>query len=39
VAAEDLSWVVAYCSSPFRNPNGARFVDCDIVRDPSRWGE
>lgn len=35
---EDLASIVEYCGSPFRNPASARFVDCDIVLDPSRWG-
>ena len=27
------------CNSPFLNPAGAAFIDCDVVRDPSQWGE
>jgi hypothetical protein len=37
--AEDAVTLIEYCWSPFRNPAGARFVDCDVVRDPARWGE
>ena len=27
-----------YCMSPFRNPAGAAFVDCEVLRDPATWG-
>ena len=27
------------CASPFLNPAGAAFIDCEVVRDPSQWGE
>jgi len=36
--ASDLAFLLEYCWSPFRNPAGVRFVDCDVVTDPSRWG-
>ncbi|MGM0575219.1 MAG: hypothetical protein ACQEXJ_05770 [Myxococcota bacterium] len=36
---EYIAFVLEYCWSPFRNPAGATFVDCDVVRDPTRWGE
>jgi len=36
---EDIAFLLEYCWSPFWNPDGARFVDCEVVRDPSRWGE
>jgi formylglycine-generating enzyme required for sulfatase activity len=36
---EDLATLVEYCWSPFTNPAGAMLVDCDIIRDPTRWGE
>ena len=39
VRIEDIAFVLEYCWSPFKNPAGARFVDCDIVADPGRWGE
>jgi hypothetical protein len=28
-----------YCMSPFRNPAGASFVDCEVLRDPATWGQ
>ncbi|MBM4394335.1 MAG: hypothetical protein FJ087_01440 [Deltaproteobacteria bacterium] len=37
--ASDLATVIEYCFSPFRNASGARFIDCDVVLDPSRWAE
>lgn len=36
--AEDMTSLIEYCGSPFRNPAGAVFVDCDVVLDPTRWG-
>lgn len=36
---EELTMLLEYCWSPFRNPAGAEFVDCDVVRDPARWGQ
>jgi hypothetical protein len=35
---EDFSTLLEYCWSPFKNPAGARFVDCAVVADPTRWG-
>ncbi len=35
-----VQWFAAlfeYCISPFQNPAGAAFVDCEILRDPSTW--
>ena len=34
---EDMALVMEYCWSPFRNPAGVEWVDCELVRDPSRW--
>lgn len=28
-----------YCMSPFQNPAGQAFVDCDVLRDPDTWAE
>ncbi len=28
-----------YCASPLKHPQGAVFIDCDILMDPARWGE
>jgi hypothetical protein len=39
VRVEELTLLLEYCWSPFRNPAGARFVDCSRVADPRRWGE
>lgn len=35
--AEDMATLIEYCGSPFRNPDGARFIDCDKVLDPMQW--
>jgi len=37
VNIEDMFYVFEYCFSPFKSANGARIVDCDIVRDKSKW--
>jgi hypothetical protein len=37
VAIEDVAWALAYCYSPLRNGSGAKVVDCEIIRDPSKW--
>jgi len=34
---EDMFFVFEYCFSPYRAKNGASFVNCDIVKDPSKW--
>lgn len=34
---EDLGQLFEACWTPFVNPAGARWVDCDVVRDPTRW--
>jgi len=36
---EEIAFLLEYCWSPFRNPAGRAIVDCDIVRNPSAWGE
>lgn len=38
VSVRDLEFLVQYCYSPFRNPDGVSPVDCDIVKDMSKWG-
>ncbi len=35
---EDFATLLEYCWSPFKNPAGVPFVDCDVVKDPARWG-
>ncbi|MGC8927915.1 MAG: hypothetical protein ACP5QK_08315 [Myxococcota bacterium] len=37
VNIEDMFYVFEYCFSPFKSKNGPRVVDCDIVKDRSRW--
>jgi len=37
VRIEDMALLMEYCWSPFKNTAGVRFIDCDIVRDPSQW--
>jgi len=34
---EDMVLLLEYCWSPFKNPAGVEFIDCDIVSDPSSW--
>jgi len=36
---EELAYLIHYCYSPWRNPAGVDIVDCEVVADPSRWGE
>lgn len=38
VPVEALTLFLEYCNSPFQNPSGAVFVDCDVVRDVTQWG-
>lgn len=37
IRPEDMGTVLEVCWSPFRNPAGAAWVDCDLVADPSKW--
>jgi hypothetical protein len=37
IGVEQMGYLLEYCFSPFRNSSGAPCVDCDIIRDPSRW--
>ncbi len=39
IRPEEMAFVLEYCYSPWKNPAGAKFVDCEIVADPDRWGE
>jgi hypothetical protein len=34
-----MTYILEYCYSPFRNEAGAKLVDCEVVSDPTRWGE
>jgi len=38
IRIEDIAHILEYCWSPFRNPAGIPFVDCDVVRDTAQWG-
>jgi len=38
IPVEAVTMFLEYCNSPFKNPSGAAFVDCGIVRDVSKWG-
>ncbi|HOU52947.1 MAG TPA: hypothetical protein PLQ97_03375 [Myxococcota bacterium] len=29
--------LLEYCASPLKNPAGAAFVDCEVLRDPASW--
>lgn len=35
----EMPYIFEYCYSPLRHPESVPFIDCDIVADPSRWGE
>jgi hypothetical protein len=36
---EGLATFLEYCNSPFKNSDGVAFVDCEIVKDMTKWGE
>jgi len=36
---DEMIFILEYCYSPFRNPSTAALVDCDVVADPSQWGQ
>lgn len=35
----DIATIFEACWSPWKNPDGVAWVDCDIVRDRSKWAE
>jgi hypothetical protein len=35
----EMPYIFEYCYSPHRHPESVAFIDCDIVADPSQWGE
>jgi hypothetical protein len=39
VRPPELTYLLHYCFSPWRNPAGAQLVDCDLVMRPDRWGK
>lgn len=39
VRLQEMPYIFEDCHSPLKAPNGVKFIDCDIVRDPSRWAE
>jgi len=39
VRPTELTYLIEYCYSPFRNETGAELVDCSIIGDPGQWGE
>jgi hypothetical protein len=39
VRPEELTFLMQYCASPWKNPSTVELVDCDLVLDPSRWGQ
>ncbi len=39
VRPTELTYLIEYCYSPFRNEAGAQLVDCDIIADPEQWGK
>jgi hypothetical protein len=38
VRPSELTYLLEYCYSPFRNEAGAPLVDCEVVLDPALWG-
>lgn len=34
---EDMSAMIEYCWSPYKNPDGRQPVDCSIMGDPEKW--
>jgi len=39
IDVESITMFMEYCNSPFKNPDGASFIDCDVVADMTEWGE
>jgi plastocyanin len=39
IPVEALAILLEYCNSPFRNPSGQPFIDCDVAKDVSKWGK
>lgn len=39
IEIESFAMFLEYCNSPFKNPSSQPFIDCELVRDVSRWGE
>ncbi len=35
----EMPYIFEYCYSPINSAQTMRFIDCDIVADPSKWGE
>ncbi len=35
----EMPYIFEYCLSSVRDKQGVQFIDCDIVADPSKWGE
>jgi hypothetical protein len=33
-----MAILLEYCYSPLVNPAGAPLVDCEIIRDVTKWG-
>ena len=39
VRAVEMPYVFEYCQAPLKAPESVPFIDCEVVADPSRWGE
>jgi hypothetical protein len=37
VRLTELPYVFEYCASPLKAETGVRFVDCEVVADPTQW--
>lgn len=36
---DEMVFILEYCYSPFRNPASVALVDCEVVADPTQWGQ
>ncbi len=37
IEVEAFAILMEYCNSPFKNPAGAAFVDCEVLASPENW--
>ena len=37
IRIEDMSALIEYCWSPYKNPDGRSPVDCEIMGNPAKW--
>ncbi len=39
IRLQEMVYALEYCQSPWRHPHSAPIFDCEIIGDPSKWGE